>query len=159
MASAATVPTFTGESGYSRYFEQVRRFPMLERQEEYMLAKRWREHGDRDGYTRYFEEIRRFPMLEPQDEYISPYARARGGAVWRSQSSQRRRRTRDVHCGGSQLFCLETAMGVLGMIGIHSCISGKVLSRVGRLDQRMLARTNVRSRRKETWRGWLGRGF
>jgi RNA polymerase sigma-32 factor len=70
MASAAIVPTFTGETGYSRYFEQIRRFPMLERQEEYILAKRWREHGDRDGYTRYFEEIRWFPMLEPQDEYM-----------------------------------------------------------------------------------------
>ena len=33
------------------------------------------------------------------------------------------------------------------------------LSRVGRLDQQMLVRTNVRSRRKETWRGWLGRRF
>ena len=43
---------------------------MLERREEYMLAKGRREHGDRDGYIRYFEEIRRFPMLEPQDEYI-----------------------------------------------------------------------------------------
>jgi len=70
MASAATVPTFTGETGYSRYFEQIRRFPVLERQEENLLAKRLREHGDRDGYIRYFEEIRRFPMLEPQDEYI-----------------------------------------------------------------------------------------
>jgi len=68
MSSAAIVPTLTGESGYSRYFEQIRRFPMPERQEEYMLAKRWCEHGDRDGYTHYFEEIRRFPMLEPQDE-------------------------------------------------------------------------------------------
>jgi hypothetical protein len=28
-----------------------------------------------------------------------------------------------------------------------------------RLNQRILARTNVRIRRKETWRGWLGRGF
>jgi len=35
-----------------------------------MLAKRRREHGDRDGYTHYFEEIRRFPMLEPQDEFM-----------------------------------------------------------------------------------------
>src|SRR6516225_1618877 len=43
---------------------------MLERREEYMLAKRWREHGDRDGYIRYFEEIRRFPMLEPQNEFM-----------------------------------------------------------------------------------------
>jgi len=44
--------------------------PMLERREEYMLAKGRREHGDRDGYIRYFEEIRRFPMLEPQDEFM-----------------------------------------------------------------------------------------
>jgi len=43
---------------------------MLERREEYMLAKRRREHGDRDGCTHYFEEIRRFPMLEPQDEFM-----------------------------------------------------------------------------------------
>jgi len=70
MSSAAAVRALTGESGYSRYFEQIRRFPMLERQEEYMLAKRWREHGDRDGYIRYFEEIRRFPMLEPRDEFM-----------------------------------------------------------------------------------------
>ena len=70
MSCAATVSTFTDESGYSRYFKQIRHFPMLERQEEYMLAKRWREHGDRDGYIRYFEEIRRFPMLEPRDEFM-----------------------------------------------------------------------------------------
>ena len=43
---------------------------MLERREEYMLAKRRREHGDRDSNTHYFEEIRRFPMLEPQDEFM-----------------------------------------------------------------------------------------
>jgi alternative sigma factor RpoH len=29
--------------------EEIRRFPMLEPQDEYMLAKRWREHGDRDA--------------------------------------------------------------------------------------------------------------
>jgi RNA polymerase sigma-32 factor len=49
MAHAATVAILTAESGLIRYFEQIRRFPMLERQEEYMLAKRWREHGDRDA--------------------------------------------------------------------------------------------------------------
>jgi len=32
-----------------RYLEEIRRFPMLEPQDEYMLAKRWREHGDRDA--------------------------------------------------------------------------------------------------------------
>jgi RNA polymerase sigma-32 factor len=70
MSGAAIVPTLTGESGFSRYFEQIRRFPMLGRQEDYMRAERLREHGGRDGYTRYFEEIRRFPMLEPQDEFM-----------------------------------------------------------------------------------------
>jgi RNA polymerase sigma-32 factor len=38
----------TGEAPHPRYLAQVWRFPMLEPQEEYMLAKRWREHGD-DG--------------------------------------------------------------------------------------------------------------
>jgi RNA polymerase sigma-32 factor len=35
-----------GESGLARYLTQIRRFPMLEPEEEYMLAKRWREHAD-----------------------------------------------------------------------------------------------------------------
>jgi len=39
----------TAEPGLTRYLEEIRRFPMLERPEEYMLAKRWREHGDRDA--------------------------------------------------------------------------------------------------------------
>ena len=38
-----------GDSSLTRYLEEIRRFPMLEPQEEYMLAKRWREHGDRDA--------------------------------------------------------------------------------------------------------------
>src|SRR6187455_984047 len=37
------------EPGLTHYLEDIRRFPMLERQEEYLLAKRWREHGDRDA--------------------------------------------------------------------------------------------------------------
>jgi RNA polymerase sigma-32 factor len=47
MAPTAALPTLTAEPGLTHYFEEIRRFPMLERQEEYMLAKRWREHGDR----------------------------------------------------------------------------------------------------------------
>ena len=49
MARAATLPILTAESGLTRYLEEIRRFPMLEPQDEYMLAKRWREHGDRDA--------------------------------------------------------------------------------------------------------------
>jgi RNA polymerase sigma-32 factor len=49
MAHAAALPILNAESGLTRYLEEIRRFPMLEPQEEYMLAKRWREHGDRDA--------------------------------------------------------------------------------------------------------------
>jgi RNA polymerase sigma-32 factor len=49
MARAAILPILTAESGLTRYLEEIRRFPMLEPQDEYMLAKRWREHGDRDA--------------------------------------------------------------------------------------------------------------
>jgi RNA polymerase sigma-32 factor len=47
MARITTAAILTAESGLTQYFEQIRRFPVLERREEYMLAKRWREHGDR----------------------------------------------------------------------------------------------------------------
>ncbi|MGB6325552.1 MAG: RNA polymerase sigma factor RpoH [Methylocella sp.] len=43
---SAALPMISGESGLARYLTQIRRFPMLEPQEEYMLAKRWREHED-----------------------------------------------------------------------------------------------------------------
>src|SRR5215468_3531474 len=39
----------TTESGVTRYLEEVRRVPMLEPQDEFMLAKRWREHGDHEA--------------------------------------------------------------------------------------------------------------
>jgi RNA polymerase sigma-32 factor len=45
MARNAAPPIFTAEPGLTHFFEEIRRFPMLERQEEYMLAKRWREHA------------------------------------------------------------------------------------------------------------------
>jgi RNA polymerase sigma-32 factor len=43
------MPAISAEGGLSRYLEEIRRFPMLEPQEEYMLAKSWRSHGDRDA--------------------------------------------------------------------------------------------------------------
>jgi RNA polymerase sigma-32 factor len=42
----ANLPIVSGESGLARYLAEIRRFPMLEPQQEYMLAKRWREHED-----------------------------------------------------------------------------------------------------------------
>ncbi|MEH3146644.1 MAG: RNA polymerase sigma factor RpoH [Methylobacterium frigidaeris] len=46
---AAALPVLANEGGLSRYLDEIRRFPMLEPTEEYMLAKSWREHGDRDA--------------------------------------------------------------------------------------------------------------
>ena len=52
MARNAVIPALKAESGLSHYLDEIRRFPMLEPQEEYMLAKSWREHGDRDAAHR-----------------------------------------------------------------------------------------------------------
>ena len=50
---AQTLPSVvSGEGGLSRYLEEIRRFPMLEPQEEYMLAKRYSEHDDPDAAHR-----------------------------------------------------------------------------------------------------------
>jgi RNA polymerase sigma-32 factor len=49
MARAAALPVITAEGGLAHYLDEIRRFPMLEPQEEYMLAKSWREHGDRNA--------------------------------------------------------------------------------------------------------------
>ena len=43
------VPTLTAESNLSRYLQEIRKFPMLEKEEEYMLAKRWQEHEDTEA--------------------------------------------------------------------------------------------------------------
>jgi RNA polymerase sigma-32 factor len=52
MATKA-LPTIGGGSvGLARYLEEIRRFPMLEPDEEYMLAKRWQEHGDAEAAQR-----------------------------------------------------------------------------------------------------------
>jgi len=44
-----SVPAVSAEGGLSRYLAEIRRFPMLEPNEEFMLAKSWREHDDRDA--------------------------------------------------------------------------------------------------------------
>ncbi len=43
------LPIMAAEGGLSRYLDEIRKFPMLKPDEEYMLAKRWREHDDRDA--------------------------------------------------------------------------------------------------------------
>lgn len=42
-------PAFAGNGRGKGYLYDIRRFEMLERDQEYRLAKRWREHGDRDA--------------------------------------------------------------------------------------------------------------
>jgi RNA polymerase sigma-32 factor len=49
MAATPTIPVISSESNLSRYLQEIRRFPMLSPEEEYMLGKSWREHGDIDA--------------------------------------------------------------------------------------------------------------
>ena len=46
ITSNYNLPTLSGEGGLSEYLIQIKKFPMLEREEEYMLAKNWRNRGD-----------------------------------------------------------------------------------------------------------------
>jgi RNA polymerase sigma-32 factor len=50
--AALHLPAVTIDGGLSRYFREVWVFPILEKEEEYMLAQRWREHGDREAAHR-----------------------------------------------------------------------------------------------------------
>ena len=53
MSRAVAWSMLTAETGIDRYFAEIqRRFPMLDPREEYVLAKRWREDGDRDAAHR-----------------------------------------------------------------------------------------------------------
>jgi len=52
MSSYARLPAPSPEQGLSRYLSEIRKFPMLEPQEEYMLAKAWADHGDAEAAHR-----------------------------------------------------------------------------------------------------------
>src|ERR1700736_3588312 len=41
-----SVPSLSSEGNLTRYLQEIRKFPMLEPEQEYMLAKRWKEHED-----------------------------------------------------------------------------------------------------------------
>ncbi len=49
MARTSLPAIASGEAGLSRYLAEIRKFPMLAPDEEYMLAKAYKEHGDRDS--------------------------------------------------------------------------------------------------------------
>ncbi len=49
MTSYTSLPAPSPEQGLNRYLQEIRRFPLLEPEEEYMLAKRWVDHQDTDA--------------------------------------------------------------------------------------------------------------
>ena len=49
MAANSTLAVMSPEQGLSRYLTEIRKFPMLTKDEEFMLAKRWSEHQDSDA--------------------------------------------------------------------------------------------------------------
>ena len=49
MANYTNLPAPTPEGGLNRYLQEIRKFPMLEKEQEYMLAKRWIEDEDTDA--------------------------------------------------------------------------------------------------------------
>ncbi len=52
MATVPALATPSVDGGLARYLRDIRKFPMLAQEEEYMLAKRWREHGDPEAAQR-----------------------------------------------------------------------------------------------------------
>jgi RNA polymerase sigma-32 factor len=52
MNYSAALPILTTDSSLTQYLKEIRRFSMLEQHEEYMLARRWREHGDSEAAHR-----------------------------------------------------------------------------------------------------------
>ena len=50
MAKSVSLPAIAaGEGSLNRYLQEIRKFPMLAPEEEYMLGKRWKEHGDTEA--------------------------------------------------------------------------------------------------------------
>jgi RNA polymerase sigma-32 factor len=49
VASYSKLPAPSPEQGLSRYLAEIRKFPMLEPEEEYMLARAWVDHGDKEA--------------------------------------------------------------------------------------------------------------
>jgi RNA polymerase sigma-32 factor len=47
--AATTLPIIGSEGNLARYLQEIRKFPMLQPEEEFMLAQRWRQHGDVDA--------------------------------------------------------------------------------------------------------------
>ena len=59
MARMSLPAIASGEAGLSHYLAEIRKFPMLAPDEEYMLAKAYKEHGDRDAASKLVRTIGR----------------------------------------------------------------------------------------------------
>src|SRR3974390_2239508 len=50
--SSRGLPALSGEAGLSRYLSEIRKFPLLTPEDEFMLAKRWKAHEDPEAARR-----------------------------------------------------------------------------------------------------------
>ncbi len=50
--SSRGLPVLSGDAGLSRYLSEIRKFPLLSLEDEYMFAKRWKEHEDPEAARR-----------------------------------------------------------------------------------------------------------
>ena len=66
------LPTLSNEGGLSAYLEQIKKFPMLAAEEEYMLAKNWKTTGNIKAAEKLVTSHLRFCLL-----YTSPSPRDR----------------------------------------------------------------------------------
>jgi Sigma-70 factor, region 1.2 len=114
IARGAASPV-TAEAGLNRYLEEIRRFPMLGRREEFMLAKCWREQGDREAVDRLVTSHLRLvtkiamgyrayglPITEVSRKEISGSSRRSGISSLKKASA-----CPPMRCGGSVLRSVE----------------------------------------------------
>ena len=58
-----SLPASGGEAGLNRYLAEIKKFPILSPEEEYMLAKRWREHGDTEAAAKLDADFAKYRAL------------------------------------------------------------------------------------------------
>ena len=59
----ATIPALGGEASLNRYLAEIKKFPILTPEQEYMLAKRFSEHGDTEAAAQLEANTRKLSSL------------------------------------------------------------------------------------------------